>query len=138
MPQLSRERWTTRIGVILAVAGSAVGLGNFLRFPGQAAQNGGHLFVNYLYQPREDSPEWILEFRDVDKIRWPNNVWLPRQDQLVHLLISSGAQNFIELCDTIAHYPERYEHCTTAEQVLLTEWMRGRMKKWNGTDWEAI
>jgi len=26
--------------VILAVAGSAVGLGNFLRFPGIAAQNG--------------------------------------------------------------------------------------------------
>ena len=27
------ERWATRLGVILAVAGSAVGLGNFLRFP---------------------------------------------------------------------------------------------------------
>src|ERR1043166_1521574 len=36
-----REQWGTRLGVILAVAGSAVGLGNFLRFPGQAAQNGG-------------------------------------------------------------------------------------------------
>jgi SNF family Na+-dependent transporter len=31
--------------VILAVAGSAVGLGNFLRFPGQAAQNGGGAFM---------------------------------------------------------------------------------------------
>jgi neurotransmitter:Na+ symporter, NSS family len=39
------ERWATRIGVILAVAGSAVGLGNFLRFPGQAAQNGGGAFI---------------------------------------------------------------------------------------------
>lgn len=39
------ERWGTRIGVILAVTGSAVGLGNFLRFPGQAAQNGGGLFM---------------------------------------------------------------------------------------------
>ena len=29
------ETWSTRAGVILAVAGSAVGLGNFLRFPGQ-------------------------------------------------------------------------------------------------------
>ena len=29
----------------LAVAGSAVGLGNFLRFPGQAAQNGGGAFL---------------------------------------------------------------------------------------------
>ena len=28
-----------------AVAGSAVGLGNFLRFPGQAAQNGGGAFM---------------------------------------------------------------------------------------------
>ena len=41
----SRELWGSRIGVILAVAGSAVGLGNFLRFPGQAAQNGGGAFM---------------------------------------------------------------------------------------------
>jgi SNF family Na+-dependent transporter len=39
------EQWATRIGVILAVAGSAVGLGNFLRFPGQASQNGGGAFM---------------------------------------------------------------------------------------------
>lgn len=39
------ERWGTRIGVILAVSGSAVGLGNFLRFPGQAVQNGGGAFM---------------------------------------------------------------------------------------------
>ena len=44
-PQVSGEQWATRIGVILAVAGSAVGLGNFLRFPGQAAQNGGGAFL---------------------------------------------------------------------------------------------
>jgi SNF family Na+-dependent transporter len=39
------EQWASRIGVILAVAGSAVGLGNFLRFPGQAAQHGGGAFL---------------------------------------------------------------------------------------------
>ncbi|QDT73812.1 sodium-dependent transporter [Lacipirellula limnantheis] len=39
------EQWASRIGVILAVAGSAVGLGNFLRFPGQAAQHGGGAFM---------------------------------------------------------------------------------------------
>ncbi|HSF19738.1 MAG TPA: sodium:calcium symporter [Vicinamibacteria bacterium] len=43
--QDKQERWATRIGVILAVSGSAVGLGNFLRFPGQAAQNGGGAFL---------------------------------------------------------------------------------------------
>jgi SNF family Na+-dependent transporter len=41
----NREQWGTRLGCILAVAGSAVGLGNFLRFPGQAAQNGGGAFM---------------------------------------------------------------------------------------------
>ncbi len=41
----SRESWNSRIGVILAVAGSAVGIGNFLRFPGQAAQYGGGAFM---------------------------------------------------------------------------------------------
>lgn len=42
---MSSERWSSRLGVILAVAGSAVGLGNFLRFPGQAAQYGGGAFM---------------------------------------------------------------------------------------------
>nr|HQA00232.1 sodium-dependent transporter [Phycisphaerae bacterium] len=40
-----REQWASKIGVILAVAGSAVGLGNFLRFPGVAATNGGGVFM---------------------------------------------------------------------------------------------
>ena len=42
---MTRERWGTRIGLILAMAGNAVGLGNFLRFPAQAAQNGGGAFI---------------------------------------------------------------------------------------------
>jgi SNF family Na+-dependent transporter len=40
-----REQWGTKIGLILAVAGNAVGLGNFLRFPVQAAENGGGTFM---------------------------------------------------------------------------------------------
>jgi NSS family neurotransmitter:Na+ symporter len=40
-----KEKWGSRIGVVLAVAGSAVGLGNFLRFPGQAVNNGGGAFM---------------------------------------------------------------------------------------------
>jgi NSS family neurotransmitter:Na+ symporter len=41
----TRETWATRVGVILAVTGSAVGLGNFLRFPGKAAQYEGGAFM---------------------------------------------------------------------------------------------
>ncbi|HEY6626403.1 MAG TPA: sodium-dependent transporter [Ignavibacteriaceae bacterium] len=41
----SKERWGSRIGLVLAMAGNAVGLGNFLRFPAQAAQNGGGAFI---------------------------------------------------------------------------------------------
>ena len=37
MNRPASENWSSRIGVILAVTGSAVGLGNFLRFPGLAA-----------------------------------------------------------------------------------------------------
>lgn len=40
-----KMEWGSRVGVILAVAGSAVGLGNFLRFPGQAASHGGGAFM---------------------------------------------------------------------------------------------
>ncbi len=41
----SRELWASRIGLILAMAGNAIGLGNFLRFPVQAAKNGGGAFM---------------------------------------------------------------------------------------------
>ena len=37
--------WATRIGLILAMAGNAVGLGNFLRFPRQAVLNDGGSFM---------------------------------------------------------------------------------------------
>src|SRR3990172_2328636 len=40
-----REQWGSRIGLILAMAGNAIGLGNFLRFPVQATQNGGGAFM---------------------------------------------------------------------------------------------
>lgn len=39
------ERWNTRIGLIFAMAGNAVGLGNFLRFPVEAIKNGGSTFI---------------------------------------------------------------------------------------------
>jgi SNF family Na+-dependent transporter len=40
-----REQWGSKLGVIMAVAGSAVGLGNFLRFPAKAVLNGGGAFM---------------------------------------------------------------------------------------------
>ena len=39
------DHWKTNLGVMLAVAGSAIGFGNFLRFPGLAAQYGGGIFL---------------------------------------------------------------------------------------------
>lgn len=41
----NKESWGTRIGLVLAMAGNAVGFGNFLRFPVQAIQNGGGAFI---------------------------------------------------------------------------------------------
>jgi SNF family Na+-dependent transporter len=40
-----REAWGSRIGLIMAAAGNAVGIGNLLRFPGQAGQHGGGAFM---------------------------------------------------------------------------------------------
>lgn len=45
MSSRPQEAWSGRLGAILAVAGSAVGLGNFIRFPAQAAEYGGGAFM---------------------------------------------------------------------------------------------
>ncbi|MBM3264005.1 MAG: sodium-dependent transporter [candidate division Zixibacteria bacterium] len=45
MSDQERDAWASRMGLILAMAGNAIGLGNFLRFPVQAAQNGGGAFM---------------------------------------------------------------------------------------------
>ena len=42
---LNRENWTSKLGFILAAAGSAVGLGNIWRFPYVTGDNGGALFL---------------------------------------------------------------------------------------------
>ena len=43
--QGQRDQWTSRVGFILAAAGSAVGLGNIWRFPYMAGANGGSAFI---------------------------------------------------------------------------------------------
>lgn len=45
MKHAKKQKWGSRVGLILAMAGNAVGLGNFLRFPVQAVQNGGGAFI---------------------------------------------------------------------------------------------
>lgn len=44
-PQGTTEQWSSKAGVILAVSGCAIGFGNFLRFPGLAAEYGGGAFM---------------------------------------------------------------------------------------------
>lgn len=41
----SRGSWNSKLGFILAAAGSAVGLGNIWRFPTETASNGGAAFI---------------------------------------------------------------------------------------------
>ncbi len=45
MAQLERVHFGSKLGIILATAGSAVGLGNVWRFPYMAGQNGGAVFI---------------------------------------------------------------------------------------------
>lgn len=45
MEKRQRESWGSRIGFILAAAGSAIGLGNIWRFPYMAGSNGGSAFI---------------------------------------------------------------------------------------------
>ncbi len=45
LPKIDRVNFGSRLGVILATAGSAVGLGNVWRFPYMAGENGGAVFI---------------------------------------------------------------------------------------------
>ncbi len=45
MENVNREKFSSKLGVIAAVAGSAVGLGNIYRFPIVAGENGGGAFL---------------------------------------------------------------------------------------------
>ncbi len=44
-PHGTREEWSSKLGFILAAAGSAIGLGNIWRFPYITGENGGAAFV---------------------------------------------------------------------------------------------
>ncbi len=41
----ARGEWRSRVGFVLAAAGSAIGLGNIWRFPAETARNGGAAFL---------------------------------------------------------------------------------------------
>ncbi len=45
MAQIKREQWGSKIGFVLAAAGSAIGLGNIWKFPYIAGQYGGAAFI---------------------------------------------------------------------------------------------
>lgn len=44
-PSADRGQWGSKLGFVLAAAGSAVGLGNMWRFPSEVAENGGAAFL---------------------------------------------------------------------------------------------
>ena len=54
----SRATFKSKIGIIMAAVGSAVGLGNIWRFPYEAGQNGGGAFL-LVYLICEPLPQLI-------------------------------------------------------------------------------
>ncbi|GAA0675333.1 sodium-dependent transporter [Natronoarchaeum mannanilyticum] len=64
LEDVTREKWATRIGFILAAVGSAVGLGNIWRFPFQVGQEGGAAFlvIYLLFVGLIGIPAMLVEF----------------------------------------------------------------------------
>ena len=90
-----RAHWGSRMGFILAAAGSAVGLGNIWKFPYITGENGGGIFVLiylvcivviglpimmgeiFIGRTAQNSP--VGAFRALSK---PGSPWLPSRCQL--------------------------------------------------------
>jgi len=64
LEDVTREKWATRLGFILAAVGSAVGLGNIWRFPFQVGQEGGAAFlvIYLLFVGLIGIPAMLVEF----------------------------------------------------------------------------
>ena len=61
-----RDQFSSKIGFILAAAGSAVGIGNLVGFPVAATKNGGGAFLIFmlcslpLFVSQSCSQKWVL------------------------------------------------------------------------------
>ena len=110
--------------------------------------------LKYYYLP-EGEVELELK-REVDK---NEIVWLPRQDQLVCILLESlylreynYCSGLCKMLDDFNYYIEidhndcfdpREDDCVNSQKSLDQLWLMFLMKekynkKWNGTDWEVI
>ena len=86
------QAWGSRIGLILAMAGNAVGLGNFLRFPIQAVQNGGGAFIIPYLRCRNLCSRCLMLIRQSRHIR--DRTAVRRAGLLVNPGHTSGIRNF--------------------------------------------
>lgn len=105
----------------------------------KSANNGtGHLFINYLYQPKKESNEWVLIYRDDEKKDF--NIWLPRQDQLQKITKSDWSIHFSSIHGFMVTFDDPdFEYKTmakTSEQAFLQFVMlKLYNKKWDGETW---
>jgi neurotransmitter:Na+ symporter, NSS family len=96
MASSSRAQFSSRIGFILAAAGSAVGLGNIWGFPTQAASNGGAVFlfvyllmVFALAYPLLVAELTIGRYGNANPIKSLRSIW-PQQRGIAALLGIAG------------------------------------------------
>ena len=74
MTKLERASFGSKLGVILATAGSAVGLGNIWRFPYMTGQNGGAIFIIIMFDAPRGFKEVLAALRalpEEDKKKLP-------------------------------------------------------------------
>ena len=74
----------------------------------------------------------ITNFSDFNSPPYSEFIWLPRQDQLQEMVKG----DFIELCDYISQYTERFVELKTPEKILLKIVMKENYNKtWEGESW---
>jgi len=133
----ARAQWASRMGLILAMAGNAIGLGNFLRFPRQAAANGGGTFMIPYFAALLllGVPLMWVEWTTG---RYGGNRGHGSTPGMFHLMWKSPVAKYLGAFGIFLPFTIAMYYCFIESWTLAFAWFSGSGAYWGNTTREAM